>query len=82
MELDKPGRTQQQDCRLCRDEKEDCVHVVCHCPALACIRYGTLGRKFLKPKDLEKLRVIGLISLVDNTRFGIIAEHQFKIARR
>jgi hypothetical protein len=37
---------------------------------------------FLKPKDLENLRVNGLISLVDNTRLGITPEHHFKVARR
>jgi len=78
----KLGYTQRQDCRLCRDEREDGVHIVGHCPALACKRYRNLGRMFLKPKDLENLRVSGLISLVDNTRLGIIPEHRFKIARR
>jgi hypothetical protein len=57
----KLGRTQRQDCRLCRDEREDNVHTVGHCPALACKRYRNLGRMFLKPKDLENLRVNGLI---------------------
>ena len=34
----KPGPTQQQDCQLCRDKKEESVHIVCHCLALACKR--------------------------------------------
>jgi hypothetical protein len=37
---------------------------------------------FLKPKDLENTRVNGLISLVANTRLGIILQPHFKIARR
>jgi hypothetical protein len=28
--------TQQQVCRLCSDEKEDSVYIVCHCLVLAC----------------------------------------------
>ena len=39
----KLGLTWRQVCRLCRDEKEDNVHIACHCPALACIRYRILG---------------------------------------
>jgi hypothetical protein len=39
----KLGLTQQQDCQLYGDKKEDSVHIVCHCPALACKRYRTLG---------------------------------------
>jgi len=31
-----------------------------------------LGFMFLKPKDLENMRVNGLISVVANTRLGII----------
>jgi hypothetical protein len=26
----KLGLTQQQDCRMCGDKKEDSVHIVCH----------------------------------------------------
>jgi hypothetical protein len=73
MELDKLGQTLRQDCRLCRDEREDSVHIVGHFPALACKRYRNLGRGFLKPNDLENLRANGLISLVDNTSFFMFA---------
>ena len=62
------GLTQRQDCRLCGDEKDDSVHIVYHCPILACKRYKTLGRMFLKPKDLENTRV----SQVDNIRLVIL----------
>jgi hypothetical protein len=78
----KLGHTQRQDCRLCRDEKEDGLHIVGHCPARACKRYRDLGRMSLKPKELGNLRVNGLISLVGNTGFGITAEHHFKRAGR
>ena len=79
----KLGLRQQQDCQMCVDIKEDCVHIVCHCPALACKRYGTLGHMFLKPKDLETTRVNGLISLVANTRLAILTTlAPFKTALR
>jgi hypothetical protein len=47
------------------------VHIICHSLALACKRYRTLGHTCLKPKDLENMRVNGLISLVVNTTLGI-----------
>jgi len=62
------GLTQRQDCRLCGDEKEDSVHIVYHCPILACKRYKTLRRMLLKPKGFENMRV----SLVANIRLGIV----------
>jgi len=64
--------TRRQGCRVCAGEIEGSVHNVCHCPALACKRYKTLGCKFSKPKNLETRRVYGLISLVSNTRLGVI----------
>ena len=39
------------------DERGDRVHIICHCPTPACKRYRTLGPIFLKPKDLENVRV-------------------------
>jgi len=68
----KPGFALQQDYRLCGDKKEDSVCIVCRCLALACKRYGTLGGRFLTPKDLENMRMNGLIILIDNTSLGII----------
>jgi hypothetical protein len=55
---------------MCRNEKD--VYIVYHCAALARKRYRTLGCMFLIPKDLENMRVNVLISLVANTRLGII----------
>ena len=69
--VSKLGLTQRQNCRLCGDEKEAGVYTVCQCPALACKKYRTLGRKFLTPKDLENMTVQSLTSLVANTRLGI-----------
>ena len=50
--------------------KEDSVHTVCL--ALASKRYRTLGCCVLEAKDLENVRVNGLISLIANTRLGIV----------
>ena len=57
----------------CVNEKEDSEHNVCHCPALPCKRYKTLGCMCLNPKDLENVRVNGLRSLVANTRLGTVS---------
>ena len=46
---------------------------------LACKRYRTLECVFLKPKDLENMKVNGLISLVANPRIGSIPYTHFKI---
>jgi hypothetical protein len=61
------GYTEGQECRLCGYEKEDSVHIVCDCPVLACKRYRILGYMFLKPEDLENMRVSSLLSLVTNS---------------
>ena len=68
----KIGLAQWQDCQLCKDEKEDSVHIVWHCPAEVRRRYRTLGCMFLISKDLKNMRVNGLISLVANTGLGIV----------
>jgi len=47
----------------CAGTKNDYLRIVCHDPTMACKIYS-LGRRFLKPKDLENTRVNGLISLV------------------
>jgi hypothetical protein len=71
--LHKLGHTQRQECRLCGHDKEDSVHMVCDCPALACKRYRILGCIFLKPEDLENVRVSSLLSLVANTGLGLVS---------
>jgi hypothetical protein len=62
----------QQECRLCGYGKEDSVHIVCNCRVLACKRYRILGCMFLKPEDLENVRVSSLLSLVANTGLGLV----------
>ena len=53
--------------RLCGDDKEDGVDILCHCRVLACQRYRTWSSMFSRPKGPEKVRVSSLLSLVDNT---------------
>ncbi|XP_071579823.1 uncharacterized protein [Temnothorax nylanderi] len=65
------GLAEQKECRLCRDEKEDNVHILCHCPALVCKKYITWGRVYLSPQDLESARVIDLINLVQGSRLTL-----------
>jgi hypothetical protein len=72
-QLYKLGYTEGQECQLCGYEKEDSVHIVCDCPVLACKRYRVLGCMFLKPEDLQNVRVSSLLSLVANTGLGLIS---------
>ena len=59
------------------DRQEDSVHIVCDCPVLACKRYRIWGSMFLKPQDLQTMRVGSLLSLVANTGLGLVSQpHQ------
>jgi hypothetical protein len=60
-------------CLLCRYDKKDSVHIVCDCPALPCERYRIWSNMFLKPKNLEKVRVSSLLNLMANTRLGLVS---------
>ena len=71
--LHKLGHTERQEWPLCGHDKEDSVHTVCDCPVLACKRYRILGCVFLKPEDLENVRVGSLLSLVANTGLGLVS---------
>jgi hypothetical protein len=50
--------------------KRKTVYTLCDCPVLACKRYRVLGCIFLKPEDLENVRVSSLLSLA-NTGLGL-----------
>ncbi|KYM93641.1 hypothetical protein ALC62_15758, partial [Cyphomyrmex costatus] len=65
------GLAEQKECRLCGEEGEDNLHLLCRCPALACKRYKSWGHMFMTPMDLENAKVSSLISLVNNTRLGL-----------
>ena len=73
--------TERQKCWLCGHDKEASVHTVCHCPVLACKIYKIWGSMFLKPEDLEKVRMGSLLSLVTNTGLGLVFQPH-KPARR
>jgi hypothetical protein len=60
--------------KLDKHDKEDSVHTVCDCPVLACKRYRIWGCMFLKPEDLEKMRVSSLLSLVANTGLDLVSQ--------
>jgi hypothetical protein len=65
----KLGPTKRQDGRLCGDEEEDIANIVRLRPALTCKGYRTLGLMILMPKDLENMRMNGLVA---STRLGLI----------
>jgi hypothetical protein len=71
--LHKLGYTEGQESRMCGYEKEESVHIVCDCPVLACKRYRIFGCMFLKPEDLQNVRVNSLLSLVANTGLGLVS---------
>jgi hypothetical protein len=45
---------------------------MCDCPILACKRYRIWGCMFLKPEDLENVKVSSLSSLVASTGLGLV----------
>jgi hypothetical protein len=71
--LYKTDHTERQECQLCGYDKEHSVHVVCVCPVLACKIHRIWGCMSLEPKDLEKVRVSSLLSLVANTGLGLVS---------
>ncbi|XP_032685833.1 uncharacterized protein LOC116850995 [Odontomachus brunneus] len=72
--LNKLGLTEQSDCRLCGEEREDSAHILCWCPVLTCKRYRSWGCVFMEPEDLNGKRVSSLINLVSDTRLGLLAQ--------
>jgi hypothetical protein len=52
---------------------DDNIHSVCDCPVLACKRYRNWGSMFLKPEDLENVRMSSLLSLVANKGLGLVS---------
>ncbi|XP_011687449.1 PREDICTED: uncharacterized protein LOC105449763 [Wasmannia auropunctata] len=66
------GITTQKKCRLCGEESEDSIHILCHCPALVCKRYRSWGNIFVKPKDLEDKKVNSFIRLATDARLGLL----------
>jgi hypothetical protein len=71
--LYKPRHTKGQERRLRGYDTADSEHIVCDCPVLACKRYRMWGSMFLKPEDIENVRVSSLLSLVANTGLGLVS---------
>ena len=71
--LHKLGHTERQEYRLCGYATKDSVHIVCDRTVLARKRYRIWGSMFLKPEDIEKVRVGSLLSLVANTGLGLVS---------
>jgi hypothetical protein len=69
--LYKHGHTESKNADCGYDKKT--VHIVCDCPVLASKRYRIWGCMFLKPEDLENMRVTTLLSLVVNTWLGLVS---------
>ncbi|XP_018396627.1 PREDICTED: uncharacterized protein LOC108774895 [Cyphomyrmex costatus] len=65
------GLAEQNECRLCGEEGEDNLHLLCRCLAFACKRYTSWGHIFMTSKDLENAKVSSLISLVSDARLGL-----------
>jgi hypothetical protein len=70
---DSLGQAERQECLLCGYDKEDSVYIACDGPVLAGKRYRIWGSTFLQPKDLEKVRLSNLLSLVANTGLGLVS---------
>jgi hypothetical protein len=75
--LYKLGHTERYECRLYGYDRGQCTH--CHCPVLACTRYGIWGNMFLEPKDLETVKVSSLLSLLTNTGLGLTSYNSKEI---
>ncbi|KYQ59907.1 hypothetical protein ALC60_01002, partial [Trachymyrmex zeteki] len=64
------GLADQKNCRLCGEENEDSIHLLCRCPLLACKRYRSWSNTFLMSEDLDGAKIDDLISLVHGTGLG------------
>nr|XP_034174838.1 uncharacterized protein LOC117601763 [Osmia lignaria] len=70
--LHKLDRAEQINCRLCGEEKEDSIHILCRCPVLALKRYRIWGKMFLRPSDLKGAKMSNLCGLLANAELGLI----------
>ena len=65
----KLGHTVGLNADYCVDMIKRTVYIVC---APACKRYRNWGSMFLRPEDLQKVRVSSLLSPVANTGLGLV----------
>jgi len=57
------GLAERKDCRHCGEDKEDSIHILCYCPALALRRYLLSGHMFAEPSELQNMKVGDLYNL-------------------
>ncbi|XP_072757484.1 uncharacterized protein [Anoplolepis gracilipes] len=65
------GLATQDTCRLCGEDREDSVHILCRCPALVLKRYRHLRSMFLEPGDLKNKKINNLCKLAENAGLGL-----------
>jgi hypothetical protein len=61
------GKSLEDTCRLCMEESETAQHVICECPAAARIRLKRLGKGFMSPQTVKRLkpkRILGFLKAV------------------
>jgi len=56
LHLKKLKLVEEEDCRLCLEEQETAVHILCNCPALASTRMSVFGQRFLAEDKLDNLK--------------------------
>jgi hypothetical protein len=66
----KLGLTDDPTCERCPQEDESATHILCHCEAIAYLRFRHLSQFFIEPSDfydapifkvLHFIRIVGLI---------------------
>jgi len=65
------GLTKEKSCRLCGEDREDSIHILCKCPSLVLKRYRFLGYMFLNPSNLHNMRANNLHRLAINAVLGL-----------
>ncbi|XP_020298014.1 uncharacterized protein LOC109862388 [Pseudomyrmex gracilis] len=60
------GLVEESSCRLCSEEKEDSVHILCRCLSLVLKRFRYFGSMFSEPEKLKKYKISHLCSLAAN----------------
>ena len=61
--LKKMGLIEDDICRLCLEEAETAVHILCQCPALASRRATVLGRRFIGEDSAANLKFKDILAL-------------------
>lgn len=59
------GKRNDDTCRWCHLEREDIIHVLTECPALARLRSACLGVAWPSQEDISATSLTGLAALAD-----------------